>query len=280
MTASWEFKSNDPEDLPFAKGEILTILSHDEDNWWTARNSHGQIGSIPVNYVKTVSSFFGDVIHHWLIQVDQTNRQSDIPSDAPVHQQRIIPSSNGSNSIDAQTSETNDCAATLQNLPNEPSVDGKNGWHPSVSASRDSGLAPTTPSQPSLRVKVTGTSSSIESDNKYRTPNIERKLPALARVVQPRVPSAYDKTALRLQVGAIHKSIDLTLCLKVGDIIKVTKTNINGQWEGELNGKIGHFPFIHVKFIDENGANGAEDCLSSPNEVTQHAMPCRDPVDA
>ena len=24
-----------------------------------------------------------------------------------------------------------------------------------------------------------------------------------------------------------------------GDIIIVTKTNINGQWEGELNGKVG-----------------------------------------
>lgn len=26
--------------------------------------------------------------------------------------------------------------------------------------------------------------------------------------------------------------------------------NINGQWEGELKGKTGHFPFTHVEFID------------------------------
>ena len=26
--------------------------------------------------------------------------------------------------------------------------------------------------------------------------------------------------------------------------------SINGQWEGELNGKVGHFPFTHVEFID------------------------------
>lgn len=57
----------------------------------------------------------------------------------------------------------------------------------------------------------------------------------MARVKQVRVPNAYDKTALKLEIG---------------DIIRVTKTNINGQWEGELNGKSGHFPFTHVEFLD------------------------------
>lgn len=38
----------------------------------------------------------------------------------------------------------------------------------------------------------------------------------------------------------------------MGDVIKVTKTNINGQWEGELRGKIGHFPFTHVEFIEQD----------------------------
>jgi len=67
--------------------------------------------------------------------------------------------------------------------------------------------------------------------------NLERMLPAKARVIQSRIPSPYDKAALRLLVG---------------DIITVTKTNPNGQWEGELNGKVGHFPFTHVAFIEEN----------------------------
>lgn len=40
---------------------------------------------------------------------------------------------------------------------------------------------------------------------------------------QARVPNAYDKTALRLEVG---------------DTVKVTKMHINGQWEGELHGKV------------------------------------------
>lgn len=68
-----------------------------------------------------------------------------------------------------------------------------------------------------------------------RRSNIQRTLPAFAKVKQARVPNAYDKTALKLEVG---------------DMIKVTKTNINGQWEGELHGKVGHFPFTHVEFVD------------------------------
>lgn len=72
---------------------------------------------------------------------------------------------------------------------------------------------------------------------------LQKKLPALARVKQVRVPNAYDKTALKLDIG---------------DIIKVTKTNINGQWEGELNGKTGHFPFTHVEFMDSE----MNDCIS------------------
>ena len=43
--------------------------------------------------------------------------------------------------------------------------------------------------------------------------------------------------------------------MQKGDIIKVLKTNINGQWEGELNGKFGYFPFTHVEFIDPENAD-------------------------
>lgn len=78
---------------------------------------------------------------------------------------------------------------------------------------------------------------------------LQRKLPALARVKQARVPNAYDKTALKLEVN---------------DIITVTKMNINGQWEGELKGKVGHFPFPFVEFIDQiEGAGDLNDLDSS-----------------
>lgn len=51
--------------------------------------------------------------------------------------------------------------------------------------------------------------------------------PVFAKAIQKRVPCAYDKTALALEVG---------------DIVKVTRMNINGQWEGEVNGRKGLFP--------------------------------------
>ena len=40
--------------MPFRKGEILTVISKDEEQWWTAMNSLGQTGSIPVPYVQKV----------------------------------------------------------------------------------------------------------------------------------------------------------------------------------------------------------------------------------
>ncbi|XP_072911705.1 crk-like protein [Hemitrygon akajei] len=59
--------------------------------------------------------------------------------------------------------------------------------------------------------------------------------PVYARAIQKRVPCAYDKTALALEVG---------------DVVKVTRMNISGQWEGEVNGRQGLFPFTHVQIID------------------------------
>uniref|UniRef100_A0A3Q4H579 Adapter molecule crk n=1 Tax=Neolamprologus brichardi TaxID=32507 RepID=A0A3Q4H579_NEOBR len=66
---------------------------------------------------------------------------------------------------------------------------------------------------------------------RYR-PSSPTNGPVYARAIQKRVPNAYDKTALALEVG---------------DTVKVTKINVNGQWEGECKGKRGHFPFTHVR---------------------------------
>lgn len=38
---------------------------------------------------------------------------------------------------------------------------------------------------------------------------------------------------------------------QVGDMVKVMKINVNGQWEGECKGKRGHFPFTHVRLLDQ-----------------------------
>ncbi|XP_068173155.1 adapter molecule crk [Antennarius striatus] len=74
-------------------------------------------------------------------------------------------------------------------------------------------------------------------------PNLQNG-PVYAKAIQKRVPNAYDKTALALEVG---------------DKVRVTKINVNGQWEGECKGKRGHFPFTHVKLLDQHNA---EDELS------------------
>lgn len=76
----------------------------------------------------------------------------------------------------------------------------------------------------------------------YAQPVVSSQLPDLqhgpvyARAIQKRVPNAYDKTALALEVG---------------DMVKVTKINVNGQWEGECKGKRGHFPFTHVRLLEQ-----------------------------
>ena len=80
----------------------------------------------------------------------------------------------------------------------------------------------------------------------------QRKLPAYARVKQARVPNAYDKSALRLDVG---------------DIVKVTKMSINGQWEGEKSGKVGTFPFTHVEFIDNDSGIEEQTQLCQKKEL-------------
>lgn len=148
VIAKYDFNGSDQDDLPFRKGDVLTIIKKDEELWWTAKNGSGRIGSIPVPYI-----------------------------------QRYVPQEN---------------AAEKDKIRDPPSPTG------------------------------------CHSEPVRRT-NVQRKLPAYAKVKQARVPNAYDQTALKLEVG---------------DIIKVTKMNINGQWEGELKGKVGHFPFTHIEFLD------------------------------
>lgn len=48
------------------------------------------------------------------------------------------------------------------------------------------------------------------------------------------------------------------LCVvgQVGEMVKVTKINVNGQWEGECKGKRGHFPFTHVRLMEQQHPDG------------------------
>ncbi|XP_012277560.1 adapter molecule Crk [Orussus abietinus] len=174
VIAKYDFEGHDSDDLPFRKGEILTVISKDEEQWWTARNNLGQTGSVPVPYVQKYEEDGNTVIEN-----------------------------------------------------SRPESGGSSGSNSSLA-------------QPPTQAHHQETSQATVT----RRSNIQRTLPAFAKVKQARVPNAYDKTALKLEVG---------------DMIKVTKTNINGQWEGELHGKVGHFPFTHVEFVDnETGEDNQE----------------------
>ncbi|EDO38500.1 predicted protein [Nematostella vectensis] len=56
VKALYAFPGKDDEDLPFKKGDILTVISKEEDNWWKARDSAGREGMIPKPYVQVLSN--------------------------------------------------------------------------------------------------------------------------------------------------------------------------------------------------------------------------------
>ncbi|XP_028968762.1 adapter molecule Crk [Galendromus occidentalis] len=206
VRARFDFNgSGDTDDLPFRKGEILTIISKDEDQWWTARNSLGQTGQIPVNYIEKLEDANSTPLP-----------QSMVGSVGGV--------ANNGGVVHLPPPTTNPPA------PPQPQCN-TNGTQP-PSNGTSSQIRYTTPQ---LGPAATGNNGALNGGALGQRNSQERKLPAKARVKQARVPNAYDKTALRLDVG---------------DIILVTAMHKNGQWEGELRGKTGHFPFTHVEFLD------------------------------
>ncbi|CAF1025938.1 unnamed protein product [Rotaria sordida] len=54
VRTKYKFDGKDEEDLPFKKGQILMIIKKVEPLWWLARNSVGDKGMIPANYVEYI----------------------------------------------------------------------------------------------------------------------------------------------------------------------------------------------------------------------------------
>nr|XP_029524875.1 tyrosine-protein kinase CSK-like [Oncorhynchus nerka] len=51
--AKYNFKGTTEQDLPFNKGDVLTIIVVTKDpNWYKAKNTAGREGTIPANYVQ------------------------------------------------------------------------------------------------------------------------------------------------------------------------------------------------------------------------------------
>ena len=76
-----------------------------------------------------------------------------------------------------------------------------------------------------------------------------------AKVIMRRVPNVYDPEALPLEVIYVYRFPSYNFYVQIGEIIKVTRMNVNGQWEGMIGDRKGHFPFTHVKIVDPNSMN-------------------------
>lgn len=83
------FCFQDADDLKFEKGEVLSILRKDEDQWWTARNSRGEEGQIPVPYVEEYTKESKEAIEK---EVKQKKTQScEIPAQPYAQPQPVVP---------------------------------------------------------------------------------------------------------------------------------------------------------------------------------------------
>ncbi|KHJ99617.1 SH3 domain protein [Oesophagostomum dentatum] len=58
VKALYSFDASTVEELSFRKGELLDIIDHPahDPDWWMARNSVGQQGLVPKNYIEVVST--------------------------------------------------------------------------------------------------------------------------------------------------------------------------------------------------------------------------------
>lgn len=64
VRAKYNFPGKDPDDLPFKKNDILTIIKKEEEQWWMARDCTGKEGVIPVNYIEVIQNSRSSVGAH------------------------------------------------------------------------------------------------------------------------------------------------------------------------------------------------------------------------
>ncbi|OQR77884.1 adapter molecule Crk-like [Tropilaelaps mercedesae] len=186
VRARFDFNgSGDTDDLPFRKGEVLTVISKDEDQWWTARNSLGQTGQIPVNYIERLDDNAPVALGP---AVSNGNMGGHLPPPSTTPPAPPQPPSNNGTSMGAAGGPN---GASSHIRYTTPQLGG-------INAQSNNGQ-PLPPGALGLNGATGGNTngSSGGATNGQRNSQ-ERKLPAKARVKQARVPNAYDKTALRL----------------------------------------------------------------------------------
>ncbi|XP_048732649.1 tyrosine-protein kinase CSK-like isoform X1 [Ostrea edulis] len=53
VVANYNFDGSSPDDLPFRKGDVITIIQSTKDpNWYKGKNDHGKEGMVPATYVQ------------------------------------------------------------------------------------------------------------------------------------------------------------------------------------------------------------------------------------
>eukprot|EP00055_Hartaetosiga_balthica_P004100 m.10126 g.10126 ORF g.10126 m.10126 type:complete len:258 (+) comp3618_c0_seq1:60-833(+) len=51
VTAQYTFKPQEPGELPFTKGDVISVLDESDPNWWKG-SLRGEVGLFPASYVK------------------------------------------------------------------------------------------------------------------------------------------------------------------------------------------------------------------------------------
>ena len=46
----FDFEPQEMGELAFKRGDVITVLSKDDENWWKGK-CNGEVGSFPANYV-------------------------------------------------------------------------------------------------------------------------------------------------------------------------------------------------------------------------------------
>ncbi|KAK3711289.1 hypothetical protein QZH41_015007, partial [Actinostola sp. cb2023] len=85
-----DFPGEQPDDLSFKKGELLTILDPREDGWWVAENSSGKRGIVPKTLIKIIDTH-PTVMAPTKEQNDEASKEdNDVVGELPPSPKRSI----------------------------------------------------------------------------------------------------------------------------------------------------------------------------------------------
>ena len=51
VVAMYDYQAQRSDELSMKRGDVVTVLYRDNDNWWMGENAEGKQGFFPANYV-------------------------------------------------------------------------------------------------------------------------------------------------------------------------------------------------------------------------------------